>query len=1021
MPRQQQKPLERPLSSTDSIRSVDMRKGVKTVQGTLYTPVSSIRPVSRERVKHTSNVSYQSPNGPTVLKMMKTSSVEEVLAARVHGVVRNNRLPPPSPSLNNDRRSRRIRRPGRRPISPTGSHQSESVGPRSPLHSLYMNSVDNLRAEKWMVEQQEQSRDVMEDDEPGSEKDEVEMLREHCNTLAHRLQAMEEHFMSTEMSPNRYDRRPATTPANFRERTGEKVAFAEDSIAALDQFTGEFQDEEGGAPALTFTLKEIKGTLARLDGVFATEDEDSDLKMGNAAVTIIATQVRGWLVREKYKKLKTTLRRWRRRRTQPVRREFARVVRRRKMVDNGVALMVTTRSMNCVRSHHEAWASHAMALLPLRKKQRKGASDLALRIRNKFLLKIMKTWWELANGPDSRKAIRFKNKARKDQAKERIMKRRRQRKLPQTLITKEMISEEMSMEATRLIHSNRDRVCKKDAFVAWAVFAVAPWRYKRKIADVHFKKVRGKAIFHVFRKFNKGRHLLHGAAKKKYTGRKRWEMKHNLHVIKIHHSHRLLKSHFVSWRKRAHQLQTAKRSFEGHISNLSKTVLAAWHIEAQRQFKIKQLCVAEWRAYGIALYKTPFRAWYIFASKRKAANQATNTLLQAWSRRKTRSFMNQVFKVWRHQAQYGKTEGMHTRLELIKVVEDQKKVQNMMTRNLEKAEGTLSELKNALTQERQNSDKLKEKAEDEKAERDRLEFAVHNAEQEIVRLQAMLDSLSLIHPGTIKQLKSLDESRQFPDKQLDDLARARGKTSMDVETSKPKTSAPPPLALNEADKGVSQGHAGAPIDIPGFHDAPLEEKQKKRGEGKTKQEAHDPSKVWVSPYDADVILRVKHIQEALKKGTEKKMGMPAPVVEKPKTVEEARLRALLLYLTSGDEEILQQHMDEAAAMENAEAENVEEGPSPDEEEEQKKVPLRAHLGLLNRDKISRTAKWSDFLQDMSAMYPLRHRINIGAQERLAQRVAVAKKNSDDKKLYGRGHFNLLSVTEEEALKKGTSK
>ena len=70
--------------------------------------------------------------------------------------------------------------------------------------------------------------------------------------------------------------------------------------------------------------------------------------------------------------------------------------------------------------------------------------------------------------------------------------------------------------------------------------------------------------------------------------------------------------------------------------------------------------------------------------------------------------MNQVFKVWRHQAQYGKTEGMHTRLELIKVVEDQKKVQNMMTRNLEKAEGTLSELKNALTQERQNSDKLKE-------------------------------------------------------------------------------------------------------------------------------------------------------------------------------------------------------------------------------------------------------------------------------------------------------------------------
>ena len=35
-------------------------------------------------------------------------------------------------------------------------------------------------------------------------------------------------------------------------------------------------------------------------------------------------------------------------------------------------------------------------------------------------------------------------------------------------------------------------------------------------------------------------------------------------------------------------------------------------------------------------------------------------------------------------------------------------------------------------------------------------------------------------------------------------------------------------------------------------------------------------------------------------------------------------------------------------------------------------------------------------------------------------ASVAKKNSEDKKLYGRGHFNLLSVGEEEALKNGVS-
>ena len=73
-------------------------------------------------------------------------------------------------------------------------------------------------------------------------------------------------------------------------------------------------DDDSNKPALTFTLKEIKGTLARLDGVFTADDEDSELKLGNAAVTLIVV-ARGWMVRCKYDRLKTCLRRWRRRRT----------------------------------------------------------------------------------------------------------------------------------------------------------------------------------------------------------------------------------------------------------------------------------------------------------------------------------------------------------------------------------------------------------------------------------------------------------------------------------------------------------------------------------------------------------------------------------------------------------------------------------------------------------------------------------------------------------------------------------
>ena len=64
--------------------------------------------------------------------------------------------------------------------------------------------------------------------------------------------------------------------------------------------------------------------------------------------------------------------------------------------------------------------------------------------------------------------------------------------------------------------------------------------------------------------------------------------------------------------------------------------------------------------------------------------------------------------------------------------------------------------------------------------------------------------------------------------------------------------------------------------------------------------------------------------------------------------------------------------------------------------QEEKTQLRAHLGMLNQPKLARTAKWGDFLDDMMNKYPLRHRINLDAQQMLAQRIIKAKKQSTAK-------------------------
>ena len=581
-----------------------------------------------------------------------------------------------------------------------------------------------------------------------------------------------------------------------------------------------------------------------------------------------------------------------------------------------------------------------------------------------------------------------------------------------------MLREEMGMEATRLIQTNRRHMLQKELFLRWVIKCVMPWRSKRRIADKHFLRSRGKYIFKLMRKYVKGRQELHGATKKKYTGRQRWEMRHNLHVIKLHHQHRLLKTHFLSWRTRAHQRAIVKRSFQGHINTLATNVLKAWRLEAEKQIKIKAVCVAEWRLYGMSLYKIPFRAWYVYAKKRKEANFTRDTLIRAWDRRKIRSLLYQIFKVWRHQALYGKTEGMHTRLELIKVVEDQKKVQQMMSRNLDGAEDALRELKKALDQEKANNNKLKKEVENARREREKYDFASHNAEQDIVRLQSLLDSVSLIHPGTIKQLKALDESRSFKDRGIEDLARARSQRAVSQQPAseeKPTSKhAPPPLRKDKLEKGPTMGNGGKGLDIPGM-DAGMVDDENGIEKDEELGDAGKDGKVWVSPYDADVILRINHVKERMQE-PEKQIGQPELPVEKPKTKEEARLRGLLLYLTTGDETMLQLQVDETAlATEGLKEQEKEEEEELTEEEE--KIQLRAHLGMLNQPKIARTAKWGDFLDDMMNMYPLRHRINLDAQQKLAQRIVQGKKQSEHKKLHGRPAFNLLSQQEQAALQK----
>ena len=281
------------------------------------------------------------------------------------------------------------------------------------------------------------------------------------------------------------------------------------------------------------------------------------------------------------------------------------------------------------------------------------------------------------------------------------MDKRESKGLPRTgqIISNQMICEQMDMEATRIIHDNRRKVWTTLVFTRWGAVAVEPWRAKRRVANAHFRATELWKRMLMWKKYLRGRSEVgkgaHGG-RKKYTGRQRWQKRHNIFLIIQHHGAKVLRNFFTAWRVKAHQLAAVRRTFAGRMSAQCQNAIRAWKIQADLSVKRKRIAIAEWKDYSRALWKVPFRAWYVWTQARKKEHAASRILLTAWERKKLRDLKYQVFKVWRHQAAYGKIEGMFSRVKLLRTLDEQKGLIKTIGESLDVTQDTLMATKGAL-------------------------------------------------------------------------------------------------------------------------------------------------------------------------------------------------------------------------------------------------------------------------------------------------------------------------------------
>ncbi|GBG26947.1 Hypothetical Protein FCC1311_031702 [Hondaea fermentalgiana] len=816
----------------------------------------------------------------------------------------------------------------------------------------------------------------------------------------------------------------------------------------------------------------IQDTIHRLERALSTTEHEAILRQEQiqAAATRLAAAARGYLQRIRYARAIQALRRWRGRQgSSIVRDKVNEYMRRRRKIVARMRELDVRRQEQTKESTLVAWHAYIISTRVERSRVLQAAEDLRRSIELNLLRVCMEAWLSLAVGTRSRKAVEAAYKERYAKAVAHMEASDAKRAIRRADVLKFL-----SDEASDYIIKRRAFHTKRICFKTWSEELCFDLNQLKKRADRFFLVRRFPGFFRAWQEYV---HIRQSEAKVAYVWDPvRFDVEHNERVIENFARRLILRKYTQAWHFVTRQNRQIRDRQRAVLTREVAAVFAAWRTRARFQLQVKRICVDEWRDLSYRRRQLPFRAWYVYTKRARKVREAQAVLLSAFKRRKKRLLQSQFFRVWKHKAIFGKIGGLHTRGDLFKALDTQKKMLLAMEVNSDQQKEAIAELETALQNEKDRAENLQLNIADRKEELIRSKFAQQQLEEEVVRVQALFDAMSLIHPGTAKRLLQM-RTKEDEACGVGAVARRAGEKSKMLSAGGPSSpssssnpgAAPSSPTAGSGSRGSSIGGGGGAVvagasarsgpcvkcghdpsqtcaeplsarpriesrgwQIPGDPDArsPEDEAENDDGEAGEGREpetgtSHDaeteakPSRVdeddddddlrdapppplqrptleaaavtWVTPHDADVILRTLWAQSKLKQLANKKQqqredeqGPDAGEME----MEVRNLQSILAFVLSGDLHAVDLFQpDESAA-------------------ERRKSLDRAALasttsemvGNLRKARIHNLANWNDFLQGLSKQFPLLHPANDNARLAVQRRIVSNKTQSQSKRL-----------------------
>ncbi|ETO67197.1 hypothetical protein F444_15803 [Phytophthora nicotianae P1976] len=549
----------------------------------------------------------------------------------------------------------------------------------------------------------------------------------------------------------------------FLQNSIHEVANAHKSGGNEDQVRRPTSVNPKASAQVTYSVRDIRSTVRRLDKVF--HEVASGDKQRHLAATKISMMCRGFVVRRRYQKLQIALGGWRSRKCVPFLTSIEEFAAREEFVNKQITIMQEERTRSFLRRVLAEIRDVVLMNLPV-KMARLEETEHRFRERQRNLLKyVFLPWKSAALGPRSRKRASANARARHYAARQRLEAMERF-----DLITQEMVHEEFLKDNIRRIRTRHPMHVLKRFFHLMKGIVFVPMKKNMEVAIAHDYRKTLKRVMDEWVKVFRATQIDKAIASAvEQRTLERYDQHFNLRKIDAHYRRTHMLKHLRAWLKHCQLIRRVRRLFEGSTKETLAWLTKRWRVRAQYQHALRENAVEEWHAYSRRIYTIPFRRWYVFMARRRAARAAKESICVAYERRQRRHIKYNFFRLWKHQVLFGHIEGLHSKVHLLRSLEDQKRMCLGLEANAALYRDNIAALQASIVQ---LEDKLKEKQQElaqlhETTQATR--FGIHQAEQSIARVQGMLEAVRVVHPGTVERIETMYRDNPLLSKDLKDV------------------------------------------------------------------------------------------------------------------------------------------------------------------------------------------------------------------------------------------------------------